>query len=125
MLVQPGPSLLELLRNYKSASTEVRTAIASPTQENEDTAWEAVMPIVSMLQEFYGYSCDLGKWNWLQIYTCTHHSIIGQAVPELLQVLCQGDVAKNLENHQGLTKLFADMLDFVFEFDYLKVSVII
>lgn len=66
LLVQPGPSLLELLRNYKSASTEVRTAIASPTQENEDTAWEAVMPIVSMLQEFYGYSCDLGKhgYHW-------------------------------------------------------------
>lgn len=58
---------------------------------------------------------------YLETVALIYHHLIGQAVPELLQVLCQGDVAKNLENHQGLTKLFADMLDFVFEFDYLKV----
>jgi hypothetical protein len=38
-----------------------------------------------------------------------------------LNILCQGDVNKNLQTHQGLTKLFADVLDFVFEFDHLKV----
>ncbi|KAI9496588.1 hypothetical protein BDB00DRAFT_758067 [Zychaea mexicana] len=103
LLVQPGPSLLTSLRNYTSASTEVRTAIASPTQENEDIAWRAVLPIVDMLREIYGYSSDLRE-----------------GVPRLLNVLCQGEVSKNLEKHQGLTKLFADILDFVFEFDHLK-----
>ncbi|KAI9314455.1 hypothetical protein BX666DRAFT_2020116 [Dichotomocladium elegans] len=103
LLVKPGPGLLETLRNYKSAATEVRNAIASPTSENEEIAWHAVLPIVSMLQEFHSYANGLRD-----------------AVPELLNVLCKGDVGKNLERHQGLTKLFADMLDFVFEFDYLK-----
>ena len=46
----------------------------------------------------------------------------GEGVPKILDVLCQGDVGKNLERHQGLTKLFADILDFVFEFDHLKVT---
>ncbi|KAI9268297.1 hypothetical protein BDA99DRAFT_505438 [Phascolomyces articulosus] len=103
LLVQPGPSLLSSLRQYKSASTEVRNAIASPTQENEDIAWRAVLPIVDMLREFHGYSSDLRE-----------------GVPRILDVLCQGEVGKNLEKHQGLTKLFADILDFVFEFDHLK-----
>ena len=61
LLVQPGPNLLRSLKNYKSASQEVRNAIASPTQENEDIAWRAVLPIVDMLREFYGYSSDLSK----------------------------------------------------------------
>lgn len=38
----------------------------------------------------------------------------------MLGVLCQGDVSKNLEKNQGLAKLFAELLDFVFEFDHLK-----
>jgi hypothetical protein len=45
------------------------------------------------------------------------------AVPELLKVLCEGNVRKNLEQHQALTKLLAEILDFSFEFDYLKVVV--
>lgn len=39
----------------------------------------------------------------------------------LLNVLCEDGVTKDLDRHPGLTKLFADILDFVFEFDYLKV----
>jgi hypothetical protein len=39
----------------------------------------------------------------------------------LLNVLCKDGVTKDLDRHPGLTKLFADILDFVFEFDYLKV----
>lgn len=56
-------------------------------------------------------------------YNFVPHFFIEENIPRLLNVLCQGgDVNKNLETHQGLTKLFADMLDFVFEFDYLKVQ---
>lgn len=126
LLVQPGPRLLDSLKNYTSASTLVRTAIASPTEENEDNAWKAVLPIVDMLKEFYGYASDLRKFS--PYYTSNGLSVIltlstlkGEGVPRILNVLCQGDVAKNLEKYQGLTKLFADILDFVFEFDHLKV----
>lgn len=39
----------------------------------------------------------------------------------LLNVLCKDGVTKDLDRHPGLTKLFADILNFVFEFDYLKI----
>ncbi|KAL0098155.1 hypothetical protein J3Q64DRAFT_1716975 [Phycomyces blakesleeanus] len=103
LLVQPGPSLLEALSQYTSGSELIRDAIATPNPENENRAWEAVLPTVDMLRDFYEYAADLKK-----------------TLPRLLDVLCQGNVSKNLESHQGLTKLFADLLDFVFEFDNLK-----
>ncbi|KAI8384265.1 uncharacterized protein BYT42DRAFT_511694 [Radiomyces spectabilis] len=103
LLVKPGPALLASLKNYTSASELIREAIATPNPENENRAWDAVLPTVDVLREFYDYAADL-KEN----------------MPRLLNVLCQGDVNKNLEKHQGLTKLFADLLDFVFEFDHLK-----
>ncbi|KAI7871573.1 hypothetical protein BDF14DRAFT_1762477 [Spinellus fusiger] len=103
LLVQPGPRLLQVLGQYTSGSTLIRDAIATPNPENENKAWEAVLPTVDMLRDFYDYAGDLGK-----------------GLPRLLDVLCQGNVSKNLEEHQGLTKLLADLLDFVFEFDHLK-----
>ncbi|KAG2230273.1 hypothetical protein INT48_009472 [Thamnidium elegans] len=90
MLVKPGPALLHLLRSYVPASEQIRDAIAKPTPENESRAWEAVSPTVDILRDIYDYSVDLS------------------------------DVSKNLEKNQGLAKLFAELLDFVFEFDHLK-----
>lgn len=37
-------------------------------------------------------------------------------------MLCKDGTTKDLDRHPGLTKLFADLLDFVFEFDYIKVG---
>ncbi|KAI8148379.1 hypothetical protein BJV82DRAFT_591917 [Fennellomyces sp. T-0311] len=103
LLVQPAPTLLGSLKQYRPASDLIRDAIASPTPDNEDKAWDAVLPTVDMLRDFYEYASE-----------------IEENIPRLLGVLCQGDVTKNLERHQGLTRLFADILDFVFEFDHLK-----
>ncbi|KAI9470565.1 MAG: hypothetical protein EXX96DRAFT_584860 [Benjaminiella poitrasii] len=103
ILVKPGPALLHLLKTYVPASEQIRDAIAKPTPENEAKAWDAVSPTVDMLRDIYDYSNDL-KDN----------------LPKLLSVLCQGDVSKNLERNQGLAKLFAELLDFIFEFDHLK-----
>ncbi|KAI8991081.1 hypothetical protein BDF20DRAFT_842543 [Mycotypha africana] len=103
LLVRPGPTLLSLLKSYVPASEQIRDAIAKPTHENETRAWDAVAPTVDILREIYDYSADLQE-----------------GLPELLSVLCQGDVNKNLETNQGLAKLFAELLDFVFEFDHLK-----
>ncbi|KAG2198223.1 hypothetical protein INT46_008615 [Mucor plumbeus] len=103
LLVKPGPALLHLLKSYVPASDQIRDAIAKPTPENEAKAWEAVSPTVDILRDIYDYSADLQE-----------------GLPKLLGVLCQGDVSKNLERNQGLAKLFAELLDFVFEFDHLK-----
>ncbi|KAI8370011.1 hypothetical protein BD560DRAFT_370500 [Blakeslea trispora] len=107
ILVEPNSRLLERLRQYSPASEQIRHAIASPSSENEDKAWNAVLPTVEMLREFYSYSSELER-----------------GIPMLLNVLCKdgGVTTKELDRHPGLTKLFADILDFVFEFDSLKVK---
>ncbi|KAI8083381.1 uncharacterized protein B0P05DRAFT_578686 [Gilbertella persicaria] len=107
MLVEPNPTLLAKLNNYKPASDLIRNAIANSSTENEDKAWKAVLPTVDMLRDFYSYSSELER-----------------GIPMLLNVLCKdgGVTTKELDRHPGLTKLFADILDFVFEFDSLKVK---
>lgn len=57
----------------------------------------------------------------LFIYLLLLTDTIEENLPKLLSILCEGDVNKNLEKNQGLAKLFAELLDFVFEFDHLKV----
>ncbi|KAG1117860.1 hypothetical protein G6F40_002640 [Rhizopus arrhizus] len=104
LLIQPTTELLQSFRQYEPASDMIREAIASPTTENEDKAWEAVTPTVNMLRTFYSYSSQLEK-----------------GIPTLLNVLCKDGTTKDLDRHPGLTKLFADLLDFVFEFDYIKI----
>lgn len=124
-LVKPGPALLHLLNSYVPASEQIRDAIAKPTSENELRAWDAVSPTVDILRDIYEYSSDLRKvsnripyqFSFILIFIC-----IEEGLPKLLSVLCQGDVNKNLEKNQGLAKLFAELLDFVFEFDHLKVK---
>ncbi|KAK4513432.1 uncharacterized protein ATC70_005433 [Mucor velutinosus] len=106
LLVQPNSNLLNILKEYKPASDEIRNAIATPNQENEDKAWNAILPTVDALREFYTYSSELER-----------------GIPMLLNVLCKdgGGTTKDLDRHPGLTRLFAEILDFVFEFDHLKI----
>ncbi|KAL0143119.1 hypothetical protein V8B55DRAFT_1474423 [Mucor lusitanicus] len=102
LLVQPNSNLLNILKEYKPASDEIRNAIATPNQENEDKAWNAILPTVDALREFYSYSSELER-----------------GIPMLLNVLCKD--GGDLDRHPGLTRLFAEILDFVFEFDHLKI----
>lgn len=104
LLIDPRANLLSSFKRYEPASDAIRDAIASPSSDNEDKAWEAVIPTVNMLRTFYGYSSDLGR-----------------GIPSLLNVLCRDGTTKDLDRHPGLAKLFTDLLDFVFEFDYLKI----
>ncbi|KAI9269372.1 hypothetical protein BY458DRAFT_533733 [Sporodiniella umbellata] len=104
LLIQPTPNLLQSFKHYEPASDAIRDAIASPSAENEDKAWNAVTPTVNMLRTFYYYSSELET-----------------EIPTLLNVLCKDGTTKDLDRHPGLTKLFADLLDFVFEFDYIKI----
>jgi hypothetical protein len=119
--VKPGPALLHLLKSYVPASEQIRDAIAKPTPENESRAWDAVSPTVDILRDIYDYSSDLRK-SFILIKKALTNLVIESGLPKLLGVLCQGDVSKNLERNQGLAKLFAELLDFVFEFDHLKVK---
>ncbi|KAG1052568.1 hypothetical protein G6F43_005311 [Rhizopus delemar] len=61
IIIQPTTQLLQYFKRYQPASDSIRDAIASPSRENEDKAWEAVLPTVDMLRTFYHYSSELGE----------------------------------------------------------------
>ncbi|KAG0286155.1 Protein fam49a, partial [Dissophora globulifera] len=80
-------------------------AIGSPGPETEAQAWSNVRPAVEKLKQFYRYSTSI------EVH-----------LPQILQTLCIGDVNKNLERHHALTRILCQLLDFVFEFDALKMK---
>jgi len=53
--------ILQELQDYKGASQEIRKAISTPDVETEKQAWDAVLPLVSKLKDFYLFSKELGK----------------------------------------------------------------
>lgn len=86
---------------------------------------------------FYKYSTSIGKEQKLaNAFTYYYASAVSQHVfffvllgsyienclPQILQTLCIGDVNKNLEKHQTLARILCQLLDFVFEFDSLKMK---
>jgi len=87
---------------YPSCSEQVRRAITTPTQDNEDAAWNAVLPAVDVLKELYEFSLELES-----------------AIPELLLTLSNDP---SLQTQQALAKQLADVLDFVIRFDEAKMA---
>ncbi|KAG9286574.1 hypothetical protein G9A89_005342 [Geosiphon pyriformis] len=104
-LLRPTDALLDSLKRYEGCGELIRKAISNPTPDNEEEAWQAVQPAVAKLKRYFEYSASLED-----------------ALPELLKALCEGNVRQNIEQYQALTKLLADILDFAFEFDYLKMK---
>ncbi|KAF9312388.1 Protein fam49a [Podila horticola] len=104
-MLEPTADLLELLRTYEGCGEYIRQAIGSPSAESEAEAWNHVRPAVAKLKMFYKYSTS-----------------IENCLPQILQTLCIGDVNKNLEKHQTLARILCQLLDFVFEFDSIKMK---
>jgi hypothetical protein len=114
-LLRPTVRILATLREYQGCSEYIRQAISNPCPETEEAAWEAVCPAAEKLREFYEYA-----------------SVLEEIIPRLFTALIRVDapidnedptiVYRALEQRPALVRLFADVLDFVFEFDELKVS---
>jgi len=98
-----APSILEKLHNYAGCEDSIRKAITTPGPETEDTAWNAVVPAVEQLKEFYDFS--------LELESC---------FPKLLVALCKTNPKENIASQQALAKQMADVFDFVLRFDDLK-----
>jgi len=58
-VLDKGPAILEKLTNYPGCEEHIRKAITSPGPDNEDAAWNAVLPAVDQLKEFYDFSLEL------------------------------------------------------------------
>lgn len=98
-----SPQILEDLLQYEGCEEKIREAITNPSPEAEEAAWGAVLPAVEQLQQFYDFSLELES-----------------AFPKLLVALCQDSPKDTLTNQQALTKLLADVFDFVLLFDDAK-----
>ncbi|PSN56634.1 hypothetical protein C0J52_11271, partial [Blattella germanica] len=99
--------ILEEIQCYKGAGKEIREAISTPTEEYQQRAWQAVMPLVSRLKRFYEFSTELEL-----------------VVPKILFQLCSGPMTptQHLETQQALVKQFAEILEFVLKFDEYKMK---
>jgi len=63
VVLERAHRILQELQDYKGASQEIRKAIGTPDTETERHAWEAVLPLVSKLKDFYLFSKELGNIN--------------------------------------------------------------
>ncbi|XP_023216084.1 CYFIP-related Rac1 interactor B-like isoform X1 [Centruroides vittatus] len=107
-VLQYSRDILLELQMYKGAVNEIREAITNPCNEAyQARAWEAVIPLVSKLKQFYEFSQQLDD-----------------VVPRILWELCSGQIppTQHLETQQALVKQFAEILDFVLKFDDLKMT---
>mmetsp|Transcript_26910 Transcript_26910/g.65425 ORF Transcript_26910/g.65425 Transcript_26910/m.65425 type:complete len:319 (+) Transcript_26910:135-1091(+) len=102
-VLQRGPDILKKLLNYQGCEEYIRKAITTPTPENEEAAWHAVLPAVDQLQEFFDFATELEN-----------------IFPMLLVALCDQDPKHTIQNKQALAKQLADVLDFVLRFDDAK-----
>jgi hypothetical protein len=109
-VLNKAPNILDRLRKYAGCEEYIRKAITTPGPETEDAAWEAVLPAVDQLQQFYDFSLELE-----------------QCFPKLLVALCKNERGpgkapggNHLSNMQALAKQLADVFDFVLRFDDAK-----
>jgi len=102
-ILNKGPVILEKLQKYPGCEDAIRKAITNPGAEMEEAAWNAVLPAVEQLREFYDFS--------LELESC---------FPKLLVALCKNDPKHNIGSQQALAKQLADVFDFVLRFDDLK-----
>lgn len=102
-VLDKGPTILDRLLKYEGCEEFIRKAITTPGPETEESAWNAVLPAVDQLQEFYDFS--------LELESC---------FPKLLIALCKNDPKETLGNQQALAKQLADVFDFVLRFDDAK-----
>jgi len=103
-VLNKGPSILDRLSSYQGCEEFIRKAITNPCPETEEAAWEAVLPAVDELKQFYDFSLEL----------------VEEVFPKLLVALCKTDPKANLANLQSLAKQLANVFDFVLRFDDLK-----
>lgn len=102
-VLDKGPAILQKLQNYSGCEVSIRKAITTPGAETEEAAWNAVVPAVEQLKEFYDFS--------LELESC---------FPKLLVALCKTDPRQNISTQQALAKQMADVFNFVLRFDDLK-----
>merc|ERR1712137_1286573 len=96
-------TVLESLGEYEGKEDLVKKTIQEPSPETMDAAWEALLPNIDKLKDYYDFSIE-----------------IEEVFPNLLSTLCKNDPHQTIGQLQGLTKQLAETFDFVLRFDDMK-----
>jgi len=105
--LKDGAEILIKIKAFKGCGDYIREAITTPSPENEEAAWAAVVPSVDILKEFYEFSLSVEKHLGKLLSTLTKESMADQ---------------NDLSDDQALTKQLAEIFDFVLRFDDLKMT---
>jgi hypothetical protein len=108
-VLSKAPGILDQLCKYAGCQEFIRKAISTPSIETESAAWEALLPAVDQLQQFYEFSVELE-----------------QCFPKLLVALCKDERGtekgtRSLSNKEALASQLAHVFDFVLRFDDAKI----
>jgi len=95
-----SPGILDKLFKYTGCGEFIKRAIQNPNKETEEAAWDAILPAIDILLEFYEFSVEL------------HDNF-----PKLIGALLGEDT---LQRKASLARQLADIFDFVLKFDDAK-----
>jgi len=104
-LLNRSNAILQSLRQYSGCGDLIRRAISSPSPQMEEETWQALCPSAMKLKKYYEFS-----------------QRIEDIFPRILFVLCKGNIVDNVGKYQATTKKLADLLNFVLQFDDLKMT---
>lgn len=105
LVVEKHPGIMDKMANYKGCTELIQKAISQPTDANKQACWDALIPTVDTLKEFFLHAEELVK-----------------VFPILLSAVCSGDPEATFSKHQALTKQLASIFDFAMAYDELKMS---
>eukprot|EP00030_Apusomonadida_sp_AF-17_P007374 a841062_1667.p1 GENE.a841062_1667~~a841062_1667.p1 ORF type:complete len:347 (-),score=133.91 a841062_1667:89-1051(-) len=105
-VIDRSSAILGQLVSYTGCGELIREAIVNPSDASTARAWEAVIPKVHQLKDFFEFSLTLQE-----------------IIPSLLRTLCApGNAEVTLTNMQALTRQLADLMNFVLRFDDAKMT---
>ncbi|KAL7718524.1 CYRIA/CYRIB Rac1 binding domain-containing protein [Entamoeba marina] len=104
-IISKSANILEQISSYKPKENEIRAAIASPSAETEEAAWQAILPQVQIINGFFEY----GK-------TMKTGFISG------IEFLCKISGPQCVTQHQATSNCLIEMINFSVQFDNMKLS---
>jgi len=97
--------ILSILTDYEGCNAVIHKAITEPCKENEEAAWDVLIPAVDHLKTMFEYS-----------------NSIEEVAPRLLAPLCKEAESESLENQTALAKQLCELFNFVLQFDDKKMT---
>ncbi|KAI8893099.1 hypothetical protein BC833DRAFT_609604 [Globomyces pollinis-pini] len=97
--------ILKSIESYTGCGDQIRAAISTPSKENDELCWNAILPAVSKLKDYYEFAQQLEL-----------------LFPKIIGFLCADEPTKSFEKYQATAYHTAVILNFAIQFDLLKMG---